>query len=155
MSQTNPSVAPAATGPNPVMRWMIARGASLHAFLYKRGMARKMGTVVPILVTVKGRTSGKPITIPLGTLRDGLDYVVIASMGGADYDPQWWKNMLANPNVTIQDGDKISQGQVEWVSDPNERSALWKQVTAAMPNYAGYEKKTTRLIPLGRIRPLP
>jgi hypothetical protein len=129
MSQTNPSVAPAATGPNPVMRWVIARGAGLHAFLYKRGMARKMGTTVPILVTVKGRTSGKPITVPLGTLRDGQDYVVIASMGGADYDPQWWKNMLANP-------------------------ALWKKVTAAMPNYAGYERKTSRLIPLGRIRPL-
>jgi deazaflavin-dependent oxidoreductase (nitroreductase family) len=115
-------------------------------------MGRKMGSVVTILVTVKGRTSGKPITVPLGTLREGSDYVVIASIGGADHDPQWWLNMLANPDVTVQDGDRVVKGHVEWVADPGQRAELWNKVTAAMPNYAGYEKKTSRVIPLGRIR---
>jgi deazaflavin-dependent oxidoreductase (nitroreductase family) len=131
----------------------MARGVGLHAFLYKRGIGRKMGSAVPILVTVKGRKSGKAITLPLGTLREGADYIVIASMGGADYDPQWWLNMLANPDVTVQDGDRVLKGRVEWVAEPGERAALWKKVTTAMPNYAGYEKKTSRVIPLGRIRP--
>jgi deazaflavin-dependent oxidoreductase (nitroreductase family) len=140
--------------PNPMMQWAIVKGVGLHTFLYRHGMGRKMGSVVPILVTVKGRTSGKPITVPLGTLREGSDYVVIASMGGADYDPQWWLNMLANPDVTVQDGDKILTGRVDPVSDPAQRAELWKKVTAVMPNYAGYEKKTSRVIPLGRIRPV-
>lgn len=136
------------------MQWAMVRGVRLHGFLYRRGIGRKMGSSTAILVTVKGRKSGKPYTVPLGTLRDGDDYVVIGSMGGADYDPQWWLNMLANPEVTIQDGDKVSKGRVEWVSDPAARAELWKKVTTAMPNYGGYEKKTTRVIPLGRIKPI-
>ena len=133
----------------------MVKGVGLHTFLYRRGMGRKMGSAVPILVTVTGRKSGRPITVPLGTLREGADYVVIGSVGGADYDPQWWLNMLANPDVTVQDGDKVTKGHVDWVSDPAGRAALWKKVVTAMPNYAGYEKKTSRVIPLGRIRPLP
>lgn len=121
-------------------------------FLYRRGIGRKMGSIVPILVTVTGRKSGKPITVPLGTLREGSDYIVIGSMGGADYDPQWWLNMLANPVVTIQDGDRIVKGTVIPVADPQERAALWQKVITAMPGYANYEKKTSRVIPLGRIR---
>jgi deazaflavin-dependent oxidoreductase (nitroreductase family) len=152
MSQPNPSLSPPAKRPNPAMQWAMVRGVRLHGFLYKRGIGRKMGSSTAILVTVKGRKSGKPYTVPLGTLRDGSDYVVIGSMGGADYDPQWWLNMLANPEVTVQDGDKVSEGRVEWVSDPTARDALWKKVTTAMPNYGAYEKKTTRVIPLGRIR---
>jgi len=136
-----------------MMQWVTVRGVGLHGFLYRRRLARKMGTIPLVLVTVKGRKSGKPITVPLGTLRDGKDFVVIASMGGADYDPQWWLNMLANPEVTVQDGDTVSKGRVEWVSDPAERAELWKKVVARMPNYGGYEKKTSRVIPLGRIRP--
>ncbi len=150
MSQ--PSTSPTATRPNPLMRRLIVAGAGAHTFLYRHGMGRKMGSVVTILVTVKGRTSGKPITVPLGTLREGSDYVVIASIGGADHDPQWWLNMLANPDVTVQDGDRVVKGHVEWVADPGQRAELWNKVTAAMPNYAGYEKKTSRVIPLGRIR---
>jgi deazaflavin-dependent oxidoreductase (nitroreductase family) len=113
-----------------------------------------MGSTTAILVTVKGRKSGKLITVPLGTLREGTDYVVIGSMGGAPFDPQWWLNMLANPEVTVQDGDKVLKGRVEWVADPAERATLWKKVVAAMPGYANYEKKTSRVIPLGRIRPV-
>jgi len=131
---------------------MTARGVRVHSFLYKRGVARKMGSSTAILVTVKGRKSGKPITVPLGTLREGQDYVVIGSMGGAPFDPQWWLNMLANPDVTVQDGDKVVKGRVEWVADATERAALWKKVVTTMPNYANYEKKTSRVIPLGRIR---
>jgi deazaflavin-dependent oxidoreductase (nitroreductase family) len=132
----------------------MARGVRVHSFLYKRGIARKMGSTTAILVTVKGRKSGKLITVPLGTLREGTDYVVIGSMGGAPFDPQWWLNMLANPEVTVQDGDKVLKGRVEWVADPAERATLWKKVVAAMPGYANYEKKTSRVIPLGRIRPV-
>ena len=133
---------------------MLVGASNLHAFLYKRGIARKMGKIVPILVTVTGRKSRKPITVPLGTLREGPNYIVIASMGGSDHDPQWWLNMLARPDVTVQDGNRVLKGKVEWVADPNERATLWKKVIAAMPNYAAYEKKTSRVIPLGRIRPI-
>lgn len=143
---------PAPKRPSGVARWALARGMGVHAFLYKRGVARKMASSTLILVTVKGRKSGKPITVPLGTLREGQDYVVVGSMGGAPFDPQWWLNMLANPDVTVQDGNKVVKGRVEWVSDPTERAALWKKVVAALPAYAKYEKKTSRVIPLGRIR---
>jgi deazaflavin-dependent oxidoreductase (nitroreductase family) len=146
---------PAPKRPNGVARWAMARGVGVHSFLYKHGIARKMGSSTAILVTVKGRKSGKPITVPLGTLREGPDYVVIGSMGGAPFDPQWWLNMLANPGVTVQDGNKVVKGRVEWVSDPTERAALWKKVITAMPGYGNYEKKTSRVIPLGRIRPAP
>lgn len=140
--------------PSRPARVAIKAATNLHAFLYKRGLGRKMGSTVPILVTVTGRKSGRPITVPLGTLREGNDYIVIGSMGGSDHDPQWWLNMLSNPEVTVQDENKVLKGKVEWVADPSERAALWKKVTAVMPNYAGYEKKTSRVIPLGRIHPV-
>ncbi len=155
MSQSNPSAIPAAKRPNPAMQWLTVRGVGMHNFLYKRRIARNMGPNRLVLVTVKGRKSGKPITVPLGTFRDGNDIIVIASMGGADFDPQWWLNMLANPDVTVQDGDAITKGRVEWISDPGQRADLWKRITAAMPNYGAYEKKTSRVIPLGRIRHVP
>ena len=155
MSEPGKTLTPPAKRPSGASRLALVAATNLHAFLYKRGIGRKMGTSVPILVTVTGRKSGKPITVPLGTLREGSDYIVIGSMGGSDHDPQWWLNMLARPDVTIQDGNKVLKGKVEWVADPNERATLWKKVIAAMPNYANYEKKTKRVIPLARIRPIP
>ena len=154
MSSPERPLSPAAKRPNPAAQWLMVKGVGLHTLLYKRGIGRKMGSAVPILVTVTGRKSGKRITVPLGTLREGDSYVVIGSVGGADYDPQWWLNMLANPEVLVQDGDKVTRGHVDWVSDPAERADLWRKVVTAMPNYAGYEKKTSRIIPLGRIRTL-
>ncbi|HSO93965.1 MAG TPA: nitroreductase/quinone reductase family protein [Candidatus Dormibacteraeota bacterium] len=154
MTEPSSSLTSPAKRPNRVAHWALVRGTGIHTFLYKRGLGRKMGSSTPILVTVKGRKSGKPITVTLGTLRESNDYIVIGSMNGADYDPQWWLNMLANPEVTVQDGDRTLKGKVEWVADPTERAALWKKVVAAMPGYANYEKKTTRVIPLGRIRPV-
>lgn len=154
MSEAPKKVAPATKRPSGAARVALVAATNLHSFLYRRGIGRKMGSSVPILVTVTGRKSGKPITVPLGTLREGSDYIVIGSMGGSDHDPQWWLNMLAKPDVTIQDGNKVLKGKVEWVADPNERATLWNKVIAAMPNYANYEKKTSRVIPLGRIRPI-
>src|ERR1700758_1357687 len=73
--------------PGPMARRLLRGGMAAHAFLYRRGLARKMGRMPLILLTTMGRSTGRPSTVPLGAVREGEGWVVIGSNGGADVDP--------------------------------------------------------------------
>lgn len=79
---------------------------------------------------------------------DGDTYLLVASMGGAPKHPVWYHNLVADPHVTIRDGSKVQEMNARLVTDPAERARLWPIAVAAFPNYAEYEKKTTRVIPV-------
>jgi F420H(2)-dependent quinone reductase len=124
-----------------------------HAFLYRRGLARKMGRMPLILLTTTGRSTGKPWTVPLGAVRESDGWVVIASNGGADVDPGWWLNLLANPQATIQADDRQVAVRMEEITNPEQYRRIWDGVVERSPGYARYPKKTSRRIPLGLLRP--
>lgn len=125
-----------------------------HAFLYRRGLARKMGRMPLILLTTSGRKTGKRYTVPLGAVREGDGWVVIGSNGGADVHPSWWLNLLANPRAAIQVDGKQLDVRMEEITDPEPYQRIWDAVVERGPGYANYPKKTSRHIPLGLLRPV-
>lgn len=137
-----------------IARFMIRTTGGIHPFMYRHGMARKMGQMQQVLLTTTGRKSGKPQTVTVGTIREGDGWIVIGSNGGADFDPNWWLNMVANPNVTLQVNDEITKGRMQEITNASDYERIWNAVVANQKGYANYPKKTSRKIPLGWIRPV-
>jgi len=127
--------------------------SAAQAFMYRRGLIRKMGKMQQVLLTTVGRKSGKPRTVQLGAVPERDGWVVIGSAGGADAHPNWWLNMVANPNVTVQVNDNVIKARMQEITNPAEYERVWNTVVATMKGYANYPKKTSRKIPLGWLRP--
>lgn len=101
-------------------------------------------------LTVTGRKSGLPRTTMLtAPIMDDQKVVLVASKGGDDRDPEWFRNLLVNPEIEVK---VISTGEVRKfrarVASEEEKADLWPQVVAAYKGYAGYQKRTDRQIPL-------
>jgi deazaflavin-dependent oxidoreductase (nitroreductase family) len=101
-----------------------------------------------ILVTYTGRKSGRRITTPLVHTRDGDDYVIIASKAGADEHPLWYLNIQADPNVHVEVGTEAFPAVATIHEDGEERDRLYAAQAELMPNFAEYQEKTDRLIPV-------
>jgi len=101
-----------------------------------------------ILVTHKGNKTGAIRKTPLMRVRDGANYVLVGSMGGAPANPVWVYNLRANPDTEIRDHAVVQAMRVREVNDEAERARLWKLAVAAYPPYEDYQAKTTRRIPV-------
>jgi len=112
-----------------------------------------MGQTQQVLLTTIGRKTGRPHTVPLGAVPEGDGWVVIGSNGGADVHPNWWLNMVANPEVTLQVNDQVTKARMQEITNPADRDRIWNNVVASGKGYANYPKKTSRVIPLGVLRP--
>jgi deazaflavin-dependent oxidoreductase (nitroreductase family) len=100
-----------------------------------------------MLLTTIGAKSGQPRLIPLVFTTDGERLVVIASKGGAPTNPDWFRNLVANPTVTVEVGSETFQARASVAESP-ERERLYDQQAAIMPGFAEYQRKTTRQIPV-------
>ena len=100
-----------------------------------------------LLLTTRGAKSGQPRLAPVVYSRDGDYYVIVASKGGAPTHPAWYHNLLANPVVTVEVGGETFEGRAR-VTEGAERDRLFAQRAATNPNFAEYQKKTTRVIPV-------
>ncbi|MGD9990918.1 nitroreductase family deazaflavin-dependent oxidoreductase [Pseudonocardia sp.] len=100
-----------------------------------------------VLVTMKGARSGKLRYVPLMRVEHDGHYALVASKGGAPEHPLWYFNLRANPTVTLQDGERSGEYTVREVDGP-ERDQWWERSVAAFPNYAEYQTKTDRRIPV-------
>ncbi|MEV4001486.1 nitroreductase family deazaflavin-dependent oxidoreductase [Actinomadura sp. NPDC049753] len=104
------------------------------------------GTVT-LLLTTTGRRSGKERTTPLIYQTEGDAYLVVASKGGADEPPLWYRNLQDTPEVKVQvKGDKFTARAR--TATPEEKPKLWRKMTATWPDYDEYQKKTDRDIPV-------
>jgi deazaflavin-dependent oxidoreductase (nitroreductase family) len=108
--------------------------------------------VPTLLLTTTGRRSGEPRTSALIFGRDGDDYLVVASMGGAPNHPAWYLNLSADPAAEIQvRGDRIPV-EARTASDA-EKPRLWQIVNEVWPNYDVYQSRTERAIPVVVLSP--
>ena len=101
-----------------------------------------------IIVTNTGNKTGAIRKTPLMRVKDGGNYVLIGSQGGAPTDPVWAHNLRAQPAVEIRDHTVVQRMRVREVEDERERARLWDLAVAAYPPYADYQTKTTRKIPI-------
>ncbi len=127
--------------------------ARLHTALLRRtGIGRRFRGGNVLLLTVTGRSSGEPRTTPLLHLRDGADYVVAASNGGIDREPQWWLNLRADPHAVVEvDGRSVSVVARE--VDGTDRDALWARLVDSLDAFTGYQEKVRRRIAVVRLTP--
>jgi deazaflavin-dependent oxidoreductase (nitroreductase family) len=100
-----------------------------------------------LLLNTTGAKSGQPRINPLAYTRDGDRYVIIASKGGAPTSPDWFHNVVANPEVVVEVGPERFPARAS-VAEGAERDRLYAAQAALMPGFAEYEKKTTRRIPV-------
>jgi F420H(2)-dependent quinone reductase len=101
-----------------------------------------------ILVTHTGNKTGAIRKTPLMRVKDGANYVLVGSQGGAPKHPAWVHNLRVNPVVELRDHTVVQAMRVREVKDEAERSSLWDLAVAAYPPYADYQKRTTRKIPV-------
>jgi deazaflavin-dependent oxidoreductase (nitroreductase family) len=99
-------------------------------------------------VTNTGNKTGAIRKTPLMRVKDGANYVLVGSQGGAPTHPVWVHNLRANPAVEIRDLTVVKAMRVREVEAEAERARLWALAVAAFPPYAEYQAKTTRKIPL-------
>ena len=111
-------------------------------------------TGLPVVIfSTRGVKSGKVRKQPLMKVEDGGAYLMVGSQGGAPTDPAWVSNLRAAPDqVTVQDGPEPWDGVARELSG-EERAAWWERAVAAFPNYADYQKKTDREIPIFLVEP--
>ncbi len=104
-------------------------------------------TLPMLALTTTGRRSGQPRTVQLAYHRDGDDYLVVASKGGAPDHPGWYKNLSAEPDIEIQVLGDVLPVRARTAS-AQEKARLWSVMTAEWPDYDKYQRSTPRDIPL-------
>ena len=136
-------------------RLALKLGSGAHAGVYRATGGKLFGRVgkSPILLlNTVGRKSGRKRTSPLLYVMDGEDFVIIASKGGAPNHPAWYLNLKANPDATIEVGDREVRVRAEEV-DSQEKDRLWQKMVEMYPPYDDYQTRTKREIPLLVLRP--
>ena len=109
--------------------------------------------VPTLLLTTRGRKTGKLRRTALIYGRAGDSYVVVASIGGAPKHPKWYLNLLAAPDVQLQVGPEIISGRAR-TTEGDEKARLWREMAQIWPQYDKYQEKTDRQIPVVVIDPV-
>jgi deazaflavin-dependent oxidoreductase (nitroreductase family) len=141
---------------NSIGKKVMAAGNRALSWVYRRTSGRVGGSVkgLPVLLlTVPGRKTGKPRSVPVAYFEHDDGYLVAASAGGAPANPQWIRNLEAARQARIQIGERQYDVDVRLAAGV-ERDELWQNVVLTQaPFFAGYEKKSGRSIPLALLNP--
>jgi deazaflavin-dependent oxidoreductase (nitroreductase family) len=127
-----------------VHRWVVRRSRG-------RLGSRWFGGSDLVLLTVRGRSTGRLHTVPLMSLPDGDDLLVVASQGGVDREPQWWLNLLVDAHAQVERRGERFAVVAEKVGD-EERHALWDRFVATYDGFTDYQAKVRREIAVVRLR---
>ena len=118
-------------------------------------LAGKAGGMPVVKLTTIGRKSGQRRTTMLTSpLVEGDNVVLVASYGGDDRDPAWFGNLVANPDVEVVMNGTTRKMRAR-VTEGDERTGLWEALTSKHANYAAYQRKTSRQIPVVLLEPVP
>jgi deazaflavin-dependent oxidoreductase (nitroreductase family) len=115
--------------------------------------ANTMRGVPVVILTTKGRKTGKLRKSPLMRVEHDGKYAVIASKGGTPENPAWYENLVADPHVTLQDGSEAVD-MIARTATGAEREEWWGYATAVWPDYDDYQTKTDRQIPVVLLDPM-
>ena len=133
-------------------RYLSSGGTDGHMYIMNMP-GRPALTVPSLMLTTTGRKTGAKYIFPLFYGRAGDSYFVVASKGGAPQHPQWYLNILANPEVEIQVGTAKMKARARTAAG-EERARLWEKALEFWPPYADYQKATEREIPVVVLDPV-
>jgi len=137
-----------------VSKALVKLFINLHTYLYQFTGGRfgsVMGQNKILLLTTRGRKSGREFTTPLVYLDHEDGYLLIASNGGNTNHPDWYYNLKNNPLVKVQIKDRIQTVRAA-ILDETSRAPIWQRIVAQAPQYGEYESRTERLIPVVWLR---
>jgi deazaflavin-dependent oxidoreductase (nitroreductase family) len=122
--------------------------------IFETGTTKSVGIngLEVILLTTRGVKSGKLRKVPLMRVEHDGVYAIVASMGGAPKNPTWYANVKAEPHVELQD-DTVTRDYTAREVTGDEKAVWWKRAVEAFPNYAEYQTKTNRQIPVFVLEP--
>ncbi len=133
-----------------VIRPLMKAWSAFNVFIYRLSAGRLLGSFMgaPVcLVTMTGCKTGKIRTIPLIYLPHGEDVILVASQGGLDTNPIWYRNLIANPDVQIQDRARKRILRARRASDEEKRD-LWPHILGIYKDFDAYQHRTARNIPV-------
>jgi deazaflavin-dependent oxidoreductase (nitroreductase family) len=147
---------------SPLVKKGMKYSSKAVAWIYRRSGGRIGGTwrlgagfkkpVPTLLLEHKGRKSGKVFASPLVYMTDGDNVIVVASMGGRDENPQWYHNLIADPDVYVERGrDRRPVRAV--LASPEEKERLWPKLVEAYADFDAYKSWTDRDIPVFILKP--
>lgn len=116
------------------------------------GKGRLLQGAPCVILWTRGRKTGKVRKSALMRVEHEGTYAVVASMGGAPKHPQWYLNLVAHPEVTLQDGAEVID-LVARTATPEEKKEWWPRCTAVWPPYEDYQRSTPRDIPVVLLTP--
>ena len=138
---------------DPMTRILARWVSGMHVALYRLVDGWSPINWNTLVLTVRGRKSGREIAKPLLYLeRDGKLYVV-ASFGGSDRPPEWYLNLVANPEVTVERRWARGAYRARTLA-PEERQEMWPRLVAMYPAYEDYQRRTARTIQLVELTPV-
>jgi F420H(2)-dependent quinone reductase len=133
------------------------RLSRLHVIVYRLSggrLGRRLVGNDMLLLTTRGRATRKAHTVPLLYLRQGDTLVVIASWGGRPRDPDWYRNLVTEPQAIVQVRSRIWAVRAR-TANTDEREAWWPRIVAAYAGYRNYQSRTDRIIPVVVLEPTP
>ena len=113
-----------------------------------KGTALRDTGLPVVIVTHRGNKTGAIRKTPLMRVKDGDNYILVGSQGGAPKDPAWVHNLRADQHIELRDEAIVRPMRVREVKDAAERARLWTLAVAAYPPYAEYQARTKRQIPV-------
>lgn len=156
MSTSNKPVKPFTESQERFAKPALRAMSRVNTWLYRMSGGKIWGTWLqgaPImLLTTIGRKSGEPRTAPLLYLREGDDIVTVASQGGMSTNPLWFRNLEVNPDVEVEIGSQKRPMRARRATE-EEKTRLWPKLVAMYTDYADYQARTTRNIPVVIISP--
>jgi deazaflavin-dependent oxidoreductase (nitroreductase family) len=137
---------------DPISAFFVRMMSTTHAALYRLvggagGLNRNT-----LILTTRGRKSGREISKPLLFFQNDGRVYIVASYGGNDSPPAWYLNLVKNPEVKAQIGSKTGTYRARTLS-AEEAKPIWPGLLAIYPSYGDYQKKTTRQIPIVELAP--
>jgi len=128
--------------------WMLENGHRVVLALTGGRYPKKVAGMKPVELHTVGRKSGKPYaTLLTAPLYEPHRFVVVASKGGHTDHPDWYKNLVANPDIEVTVDDRTVPMRAR-TATPAEKAELWPQVVRVYKGYDGYQRNTSRDIPL-------
>jgi deazaflavin-dependent oxidoreductase (nitroreductase family) len=132
---------------NPWLATLVRGASRAHAGLYR--MLRGIGSLNrnTLILTTRGRKTGRDVAVPLLYVEDGGRLYVVASFGGSDTPPGWYRNLLVHPEVRAEVGATRRDYRARTLG-ADEAKPIWPKLRAIWPQYADYQKRTSREIPI-------
>lgn len=133
---------------HPLAEGFVRSVSSFHTFLFRSiGLTGPGAFRQTLILTTRGRKTGRESSVPLLYVEENGKLYIVASFGGNDVPPGWYKNLVANPEVGVELHNKVQRYRARSLN-PEEKEQIWPKLLALYPTYADYQKKTTRVIPV-------